>query len=101
LIKKQARPGVVKTLLRPASMSYSKKFPNIFLDYYSMPDWLDVFCFGPRIGERRFESLVHEYQHAFHKNHEKLADILHDIEGSGCGRGLLHELAASRPCRTV
>jgi hypothetical protein len=101
-VKKSAPPATRLGLLQTATMQYNKKFPNIIVKYYSMPDWLDIFNFAPRhIGKRRFESVVHEYHHMSQKYLQKVADVLDALAGLNkkqvllTGRALLQEIAAN------
>ncbi|MFL6971977.1 MAG: hypothetical protein ACJ8F2_08675 [Xanthobacteraceae bacterium] len=88
-----SRPG----LLMPASRSYKPKFPNISLLYYSMPDWLAIFELGPRfIGQRKFDSIAHEYKFVAQTYQKKVGKLLDCIAGFGSGVALLQELAAAR-----
>src|SRR5262249_36985903 len=96
----QRNAGAHSPLLSAASVRYHSKYPNIFVKYYSMPDWLDIFSFGPRMGKRKFDSVVHEYRFAVQKYQQNVSGLLDVIAGFNknpillTGRALMQELAS-------
>ena len=94
-VRRNAPAGSRPAPLMPAAQSYSPKFPNISLLYYSMPDWLAVFEFGPRhIRQRKFDSIAHEYKFVAQTYRNKVAKLLDCVAKFGSGRALLQEIAA-------
>ncbi|MBL8250499.1 MAG: hypothetical protein JNK31_02395 [Candidatus Competibacter sp.] len=95
-VKRNAPASTRPALLLPASRAYSPKFPNLFILYYSMPDWLAIFELGPRhVGSRKFESVAHQYRFVAQSYHGKVAKLLDGIAGFGSGTALLQEIAAA------
>ena len=95
-VKRNAPAASRPALLMPATRGYSPKFPTISILYYSMPDWLAIFELGPRhIGQRKFESVAHEYKFVAQTYHGKVAKLFDAIAGSGSGAALLQEIAAA------
>jgi hypothetical protein len=97
-VTRNAPPALRRALLRPTSKQFNAKYPNISVTYYSMPDWLDIFKFGPgRVGGRKFDSIAHEYQFAAQKYQNKVVELLGVIDGQpGVGKAMLQEIAASK-----
>ena len=94
-VKRNAPAGSRPLLLMPAVRAYSSKLPNISISYYSMPDWLAIFELGPRhVGQRRFESVAHEYKFVAKKYHDKVVALLDRVAKSGSGAALLQEVVA-------
>lgn len=110
-VKKSAQPGMARELLRAASAPLDKNYPNIFIAYYSLPDWLATYSQpGPsrflassqphfkRMAVRRrpFPQIVHEYRFAAHKYQQDVVDAFAPIRGAKTGQALLGEIAANK-----
>ena len=99
------------SLTRAASKPYDAKYPKLFLTYYSMPDWLDVFSsnaahdrglahphveFQNRLGKTPFYRMIAEFKHALKKYHDKVSDALDWIAFFPSGRALLKEIGSTK-----
>jgi hypothetical protein len=90
-------PAAVRAgLLRAASKPYGDKYPKIFLTYYSMPDWLDVFSFEKRLTTVSFTQMIGEYKHAAQKHQDNVAKNLDRIASYATGKALLNEVGSTR-----
>ena len=128
-VKKNASTSSHRGLLLPMSRRYERgnkkgKSTNISIVFYSMPDFLHlpeidrlygrkgsdyiVAGYGPQnIGNRRFDSIVHEYRHTANEYLDYVAkllgggeirkgEIIKGVEGFGSGRAMLDEITAVR-----
>ena len=110
-VQKNAQPGMARELLRAATTPLDKNYPNIFVTYYSLPDWLATYSQpGPSrflassqphfkraaIRQRPFLQVVHEYRFAAHKYQGDVAEAFAPISGGKTGQALLAEIAANK-----
>ena len=108
-VRKHAPLAERGSLTRAASKPYDAKYPKIFLTYYSMPDWLDVF--SPPGHDRGLaqphlvpgapgQDAVHTPDRRVQACDEKLprqiADALNRIAHFPSGRALLKEVGSTR-----
>ncbi len=110
-INKHAPAAVRKSLLQdnskpfvPKDIPKRGKPPRIFVTYYSMPDWLDIFSSPPkslaspkvrldsRLGNTPFDQIIGEYKHAAQQHQDKVATCLGRIDSFPSGKALLTEL---------
>jgi Effector protein len=111
-VRKQAltAKGGSLFLLQAASKPYSDEHSKLFLTYYSMPDWLDVFSSAPsydrglarprmafdkRLGTTPFDHMIAEYKHAAKKHQDKVAEALDQIASVRSGQALLKEIGST------
>src|SRR5262245_54734507 len=88
-VRTHAPPAERSNLLQAAQRPYSSDYPKIFLTYYSMPDWLDVFSsrsmhdpailhpkttLQHRLATTPFHQMIGEYKHAAKKHQDKVAE---------------------------
>ncbi|SEP46954.1 hypothetical protein SAMN02990966_06745 [Rhodospirillales bacterium URHD0017] len=122
-IKKEApaadRSKLLQTISKPFVLKDPPKRgapPKIFVTYYSMPDWLDIFSSPPkslasphvrldsRLGKVPFSQMIGEYRHAAQQHLDKVTKLLELIETFPSGKVLLAEVGSTgtRPasCRT-
>jgi hypothetical protein len=84
-------------LLQTASKRYSSTYPNIYMTYYSLPDWLDVFDLDKRLDQgKALSDLIAEYRFVAKKYQEKLAGLLDMIACYGSGKALFKEVSSQR-----
>jgi hypothetical protein len=97
-VRKNAPAGLRRSLLLPASKPYdAKKYPNIAVVYYSMPDWMHIFSLGPGFAKRPFVSILAEYRFIAGRYQDKVSEVLDAIAAvGGTGQALLKEIAANR-----
>jgi hypothetical protein len=110
-VQKNAQPGTARGLLRAASTPLDTNYPNIFVTYYSLPDWLVTYSQpGPSrflassqphfkrtaIRRRPFLQLVHEYRFAAHQYQQDVVEAFAPIRGGKTGQALLGEIAANK-----
>lgn len=48
-VKKRASRVDRRALLSASTIKYNSKYPNVFLTFYSMPDYLDIFNYELRL----------------------------------------------------
>lgn len=113
-IKKEAPAADRSSLLQANSRAFTPKdppkrgkSPQIFVTYYSMPDWLDIFSSPPkskaspnvrldsRLGKAPFSQMIGEYRHAAHQHHDKVTALLALIDTVPSGKALLAELGST------
>jgi hypothetical protein len=113
-IKKEAPPADRSSLLQANSRSFVPKDlpkrgkpPRIFVTYYSMPDWLDIFSSPPkskaapnvrldsRLGKVPFSQMIAEYRHAAQQHQEKVTALLTLIDSFPSGKAVLAELGST------
>ncbi len=113
-INKHAPAAVRKSLLQanskpfvPKDIPKRGKPPKIFVTYYSMPDWLDIFSSPPkslaspkvrldsRLGNTPFDHIIGEYKHAAQQHQDKVAACLGRIDSFPSGKALLTELGGT------
>jgi hypothetical protein len=113
-IKKEAPAADRSSLLQANSKSYVPKDkpkrgapPKIFVTYYSMPDWLDIFSSPPksqaspnvrldsRLGKVPFSQMIGEYRHAVQKHQDQVIALLALIDTFASGKALLAELGST------
>ena len=100
-IKKNAPAAQRATLLAANSKPFADKGgakaakPKIFVTYYSMPDWLDIFKFEARLKKGPLDHVIAEYKHAAQKHQDKVALCLDRISTFSSGKALLTELAST------
>jgi hypothetical protein len=104
-INKHAPAADRKSLLQASSKPFVSKDipkrgkpPKIFVTYYSMPDWLDIFSSPPkslaapnvrldsRLGNTPFHQIIGEYKHAAQKHQDKVAACLDRIDSFPSGK---------------
>jgi Effector protein len=68
---------------------------KIFLTYYSMPDWLDIFNFEAHLKKGPFDHVIAEYKHAAQKHQDKVAACVDRISTFASGKALLTELGST------
>lgn len=114
-IKKHAPAADLGSLLQANSKPFiSKHAPNrgtpakLFVTYYSMPDWLDIFSSQPkslaspqvrldsRLGKVPFGQIIGEYRHAAQQHQDKVTACLNRIDSLPSGQALVAELGATR-----
>lgn len=96
-LKANAPKKELSALLHTASKRYSKTYPNIYMTYYSMPDWLDVFDFDRQLDKgKELSDLIAEYRFVAKKYQETLAALLDGIACHGSGKALFKEVASQR-----
>ena len=110
-VRKHAPLAERGSLIRAASRPYDPKHPKLFMTYYSMPDWLDVFSSAPghdrglaqphvefqkRLDKTPFKRLIAEYKYAVKNYHDKVAKALDRIAHFPSGRALLKEVGRTR-----
>ena len=110
-VRKHAPLAERGSLTRAATKPYDAKYTKIFLTYYSMPDWLDVFstnaahdrglahphvAFQDRLGKTPFYRMIAEYKHAMKKYQDTISDALDWIAFFPSGRALLKEIGSTR-----
>jgi hypothetical protein len=113
-IKKEAPAADRSKLLQTDSKPFILKDPpkrgappKIFVTYYSMPDWLDIFSSPPkslaspnvrldsRLGKVPFSQMIGEYRHAAQQHQDKVTKLLELIETFPSGKVLLAELGST------
>ncbi len=113
-IKKEAPAADRSSLLQASSKPFTSKNvpkrgkrPQIFVTYYSMPDWLDIFSSPPkskaspnvrldsRLGKVPFSQMIGEYRHAAQQHQDKVTALLALIETFPSGKALLAELGST------
>ena len=113
-INKHAPAADRKSLLQASSKPFVPKDipkrgkpPKIFVTYYSMPDWLDIFSSPPkslaapnvrldsRLGNTPFHQIIGEYKHASQKHQDKVVACLDRIESFPSGKALLTEFGGT------
>jgi hypothetical protein len=113
-IKKEAPAADRSSLLQASSRSFTPKdapkrgkHPQIFVTYYSMPDWLDIFSSPPkskaspnvrldsRLGKVPFSQMIGEYRHAAQQHQDKVMALLALIDTFPSGKALLAELGST------
>ena len=113
-IKKEAPAADRSSLLQANSRSFTPKdppkrgkSPQIFVTYYSMPDWLDIFSSPPkskaspnvrldsRLGKVPFSQMIGEYRHAAQQHQDKVTALLALIDTFASGKALLAELGST------
>jgi hypothetical protein len=80
-IKKSGQISASTNLLRANFMPYRAKGiskpPRLFITYYSMPDWLDIFTFeGFDLQKTPFASMVGRYQQSVRKHQKEVVALL-------------------------
>ena len=113
-IKKEAPAADRSSLLQASSRSFTPKDapkrgkpPQIFVTYYSMPDWLDIFSSPPkskaspnvrldsRLGKVPFSQMIGEYRHAAQQHQDKVMALLALIDTFPSGKVLLAEVGST------
>lgn len=100
-IKKNAPAAQRASLLAANSTPFVDKGaaktakPKIFLTYYSMPDWLDIFKLEARLKKGPLDPLIAEYRYVARKHQDKVAACLDRIATFPSGKALLTELAST------
>lgn len=96
-LKANAPKKELPALLQTASKRYSSTYPNIYMTYYSLPDWLDVFDLDRRLDQgKALSDLIAEYRFVAKKYQEKLSALLDGIACYGSGKALFKEIASQR-----
>jgi hypothetical protein len=100
-IKKSGPMSASTNLLQANFMPYRAKGvskpPRLFITYYSMPDWLDIFTFeGFDLPKTPFASMVGRYQQSVRKHQQEVRPLLDQIVSTGSGQALLTELSSTR-----
>jgi NleD-like pathogen effector protein (putative zinc metallopeptidase) len=113
-IKKEAPAADRSSLLQASSRPFVPKdppkrgkSPQIFVTYYSMPDWLDIFSSPPkskaspnvrldsRLGKVPFSQMIGEYRRAAQQHQDKVTALLALIDTFPSGKALLAELGSA------
>ena len=113
-IKKEAPAADRSKLLQTSSKAFTPKDPpkrgtppKIFVTYYSMPDWLDIFSSPPkskaspnvrldsRLGKVPFSQMIGEYRHAAQQHQDKVTKLLELIDTFPSGKALMAELGST------
>jgi|SRR5882757_4596726 len=114
LIKAKAKDADYRLLVKANSKPFVQKDapkrgapPKIFVTYYSMPDWLDIFSSPPkslaspnvrldsRLSSTPFDHMIAEYRHAAQKHQDKVVACLDRIASFPSGKALLAELGGT------
>jgi len=100
-IKKSGPMSASTNLLQANFMPYRAKGvskpPRLFITYYSMPDWLDIFTFeGFDLPKTPFASMVGRYQQSVRKHQQEVRPLLDQIVSTKSGQALLTELSSTR-----
>jgi hypothetical protein len=100
-IKKSGQISASTNLLRANFMPYRAKGiskpPRLFITYYSMPDWLDIFTFeGFDLQKTPFASMVGRYQQSVRKHQKGVVALLDQIVSTKSGQALLTEVSSTR-----
>ena len=93
-IKKSGQISASTNLLRANFMPYRAR---LFITYYSMPDWLDIFTFeGFDLQKTPFASMVGRYQQSVRKHQKEVVALLDQIVSTKSGQALLTEVSSTR-----
>ena len=92
-----ASANLLQANLKPYHAKGVNKPPRLFITYYSMPDWLDIFTFeGFDLQKTPFASMVGRYKQSVQKHQKEVGDLLDQIVSTKSGQALLTEVCSTR-----
>jgi hypothetical protein len=92
-----ASTNLLKANFKPYHAKGVSKPQRVFITYYAMPDWLDIFTFeGFDLQKTPFASMVGRYQQSVRKHQKEVGALLDQVVSTKSGQALL--ITILEPC---